>query len=197
MKKDTRALIGQLLEQQEKIIPRVPPVDPDYRKDTSIKALVFDIYGTLLLSSWAEGTDWKVIPKNLKTAFDYNSIKLISQNKKSTEKMLMEILSVLREKITSYYTKQKSVDVPFPEMNLVKIWEQTFIYAREKRWLEYPNDIRFHDFTLTFELLNNRAYPMPGMKEVIQRLSVKNLPLGIISNAQFYTPPGNELFPLR
>lgn len=188
MKKDTRALIGQLLEQQEKIIPRVPPVDPDYRKDTSIKALVFDIYGTLLLSSWAEGTDWKVIPKNLKTAFDYNSIKLISQNKKSTEKMLMEILSVLREKITSYYTKQKSVDVPFPEMNLVKIWEQTFIYAREKRWLEYPNDIRFHDFTLTFELLNNRAYPMPGMKEVIQRLSVKNLPLGIISNAQFYTP---------
>ena len=29
---------------------------------------------------------------------------------------------------------------------------------------------------------------MPGMKEVIHKLAGKGLPLGIISNAQFYTP---------
>jgi putative hydrolase of the HAD superfamily len=29
---------------------------------------------------------------------------------------------------------------------------------------------------------------MPGMKEVIAQLSERNIPLGIISNAQFYTP---------
>ena len=47
MKNDTRTLIGQLLKQQKKIAPLVPSIDPDYRKDTSIKALIFDIYGTL------------------------------------------------------------------------------------------------------------------------------------------------------
>ncbi len=188
MKNDTRTLIGQLLEQQKKITPLVPSIDPDYRKDTSIKALIFDIYGTLLISSWAEGTDWKAIPGNLKTALDYNSIRLTSQDNKPTGQLLMKILNLLREKITAYYAQQKSEDVPFPEMNIVKIWEQTLIHAREKGWIKYPDDVDFHNLTLTFELLNNRAWPMPDMMEVIHQLSDKKFPLGIISNAQFYTP---------
>ena len=100
----------------------------------------------------------------------------------------MKILNLLREKITAYYAQQKSEDVPFPEMNIVKIWEQTLIHAREKGWIKYPDDVDFHNLTLTFELLNNRAWPMPDMMEVIHQLSDKKFPLGIISNAQFYTP---------
>ena len=80
MKKEIRTLIEQLLRQQEETAPLIPAVNPDFRKDNSIKALIFDIYGTLLNSSWAEGTDWKTMPENLKTAFDYNSITLTSQD---------------------------------------------------------------------------------------------------------------------
>lgn len=42
--------------------------------------------------------------------------------------------------------------------------------------------------TFVFEILSNRLYPMPGMKEVIKKLSGHGIPLGIVSNAQFYTP---------
>ncbi len=188
MKKDTRALIRQLLEKQKEIEPFVPSVKPDYRKDTSVKAFIFDIYGTLMISSWAEGNDWNAVPGNLKTALEYNGITIVINKGPATEQVLSEILRVLRENITSYYSQQKSEDTPFPEMNLVKIWEKTIEYARNKEWVEYQNPIDFSDLTITFELLNNHAYPMPSMQEVIRHLSGSGFPLGIVSNAQFYTP---------
>ncbi|MDZ7774761.1 MAG: HAD hydrolase-like protein [Bacteroidales bacterium] len=40
---------------------------------------------------------------------------------------------------------------------------------------------------LTFELLSNQVYPMPGMADIIATFQ-HNIPLGIVSNAQFYTP---------
>jgi putative hydrolase of the HAD superfamily len=42
--------------------------------------------------------------------------------------------------------------------------------------------------TFIFEILSNPLYPMPGMKEIIKNLSSRKIPLGIVSNAQFYTP---------
>jgi putative hydrolase of the HAD superfamily len=39
-----------------------------------------------------------------------------------------------------------------------------------------------------FELLTNPVYPMPDMKNVLERIKDNGLSIGIISNAQFYTP---------
>jgi putative hydrolase of the HAD superfamily len=41
---------------------------------------------------------------------------------------------------------------------------------------------------LVFEVLSNKVFPMPGMKDVLLKLKEKKIPLGIVSNAQFYTP---------
>jgi putative hydrolase of the HAD superfamily len=42
--------------------------------------------------------------------------------------------------------------------------------------------------TCVFEFLSNKVHPMPGLKETISALQEKDFPLGIVSNAQFYTP---------
>ena len=44
------------------------------------------------------------------------------------------------------------------------------------------------DTIMVFEILSNKVSPMPGMKEVLEELKSKGIPLGIVSNAQFYTP---------
>jgi putative hydrolase of the HAD superfamily len=43
-------------------------------------------------------------------------------------------------------------------------------------------------FAIEFELQANPVWPMPQAKEVLRRLDESALKLGIVSNAQFYTP---------
>lgn len=43
-------------------------------------------------------------------------------------------------------------------------------------------------FAFIFELLSNKVWPMPNMAGTIDFLRRRKMPLGIVSNAQFYTP---------
>jgi putative hydrolase of the HAD superfamily len=44
-------------------------------------------------------------------------------------------------------------------------------------------------FAVEYELIRNPIYPMPGLKQVLHTLRRRGMLMGIISNAQFYTPP--------
>ena len=56
----------------------------------------------------------------------------------------------------------------------------------EGRVPEGRKDVRM--LTYIFELLSNKIYPMPGMKEIVRYFRERDFPLGIVSNAQAYTP---------
>ncbi|MBR9986388.1 MAG: HAD family hydrolase, partial [Desulfosarcina sp.] len=43
------------------------------------------------------------------------------------------------------------------------------------------------DFALEYELLHNPVYPMPGLEELLWAGKNRRMPMGLISNAQFYT----------
>ena len=43
-------------------------------------------------------------------------------------------------------------------------------------------------FALSYEIAVNPVYPMPGLSEVLRSIRSKGIALGIISNAQFFTP---------
>ena len=49
-------------------------------------------------------------------------------------------------------------------------------------------------FALEFEFLVNPVYPMPHLNTLLQACAQIRMPLGIISNAQFYTPMLFEIF---
>jgi putative hydrolase of the HAD superfamily len=50
------------------------------------------------------------------------------------------------------------------------------------------NDDTIAEIAFIFELLSNPVYPMPDMRQVLEVFSKYKLPMGIVSNAQFYTP---------
>ncbi|MDZ7774546.1 MAG: hypothetical protein U5L09_02495 [Bacteroidales bacterium] len=58
--------------------------------------------------------------------------------------------------------------------------------AIKKKWLAEGEAACRDHFVLTFELLSNQVYPMPGMADIIATFQKHNIPLGIVSNAQFY-----------
>ena len=50
------------------------------------------------------------------------------------------------------------------------------------------NPERARAFAVEFELIVNPVYPMPNLKQVLGELKNRHIILGIISNAQFFTP---------
>jgi putative hydrolase of the HAD superfamily len=54
--------------------------------------------------------------------------------------------------------------------------------------LNWDSRQKARQFAVEFELIANPVYPMPGLSETLRALKSAPLALGLISNAQFFTP---------
>lgn len=177
--------IKDLLSSLDVLKPIETGVSPRYQKDESIKALVFDIYGTLLISSSGDIEQSEMNVQNLKQALDASNIKLVAE----CSNALQHILDDFEFTIKLCHHSAKQNNVPFPEIDILSIWQIVLIHARKKKLIDFDdNNVDTLRMTCVFEFLSNKIYPMPGLNETIAKLTQKKYPLGIISNAQFYTP---------
>jgi putative hydrolase of the HAD superfamily len=69
--------------------------------------------------------------------------------------------------------------IDFPEVDIVRVW-QTLLGVGDLQ--------RLKSFILEYELMVNPVYPMPGLNTLLSTCRARRMPMGIISNAQFYTP---------
>jgi len=73
--------------------------------------------------------------------------------------------------------KKKGRD--FPEVEIDRIW---------MRVLKKKEISTVRAFAVEFELIVNPVYPMPHLEKMLSVCKKQNIVMGIISNAQFYTP---------
>ncbi|NJK85118.1 MAG: hypothetical protein HC906_03270 [Bacteroidales bacterium] len=125
--------------------------------------------------------------KNLKQAFQLLGIN-INRSFKNESTILFLILDIFRKTITRYHDDCRHSNIAFPEVEIREIWKDVLDHSLKNNYIEIEEEIDVSLLTLIFELINNQVYPMPGMMSVINRLTHNNMPLGIVSNAQFYTP---------
>ncbi|MBW2644224.1 MAG: HAD family hydrolase [Deltaproteobacteria bacterium] len=137
-----------------------------------IKAILFDLYGTLFISR----------------SGDISMAKKESPQTEKLEKLLYnfgiqkEPQTVLKQFFTAIENqhellKRKGVD--FPEVEIDQIW---------MRVLENDDLETVRTFAIEFELIANPVYPMPHLERMLSVCRDSNVLMGIISNAQFYTP---------
>jgi putative hydrolase of the HAD superfamily len=176
--------IEELLSNLSVLEPIETGVAPNYTKDNNVKAVVFDIYGTLLVSSSGDLDQAEISEKNLKEAFEASNIKVLG----NTLNALENILRDFEYTIKICHAEAKKNNVPYPEIDIMAIWEIVLLHARRKRLIEFNGDANIIRMTCIFEFLSNKVYPMPQMQETLLKLSENGIPLGIVSNAQFYTP---------
>ncbi len=140
--------------------------------DKNIKCVLFDIYGTLFISGSGDiGAAKKVLQETGKIEHLLEKFK-INKNAKTLLKDFFDTIKKQHEKL-----KKKGID--FPEIEIDKIW---------MRVIGNDNPERARDFALEFEMIFNPVYPMPNLKKVLRELKNRHITLGIISNAQFFTP---------
>jgi putative hydrolase of the HAD superfamily len=177
--------IQKFLGESPVMFPEFTNIVPSVRPDLSIRAIIFDVYGTIMISASGDIEESEISVRNLEQSLGAAGIRIKITNHERQE-LMFEMLQSFRSEIIMVHETERSADNPYPEIDILSIWEK--ILAKQSKYLQIMDPHCIKCFIFAFETLSNNIYPMPGMKDVINQLSSRNIPLGIISNAQFYTP---------
>ena len=146
-------------------------LQPTGRITNRLRCLLFDVYGTLLISGSGEvGTAMQSIRD------DRRFKQLLREfNVDHPSGMVLEAFFSV---IARHHERLKAGGIKYPEVTIEQIWMQV---------LGWHDTDMARSFALAFELIANPVFPMPGLVELVKK-GKERCCMGIISNAQFYTP---------
>jgi putative hydrolase of the HAD superfamily len=150
-----------------------------------IRAVIFDIYGTLFISASGDigRTD---LERSVPLLADVLKAAGISVG---TGLGNVAIADLLRVEIHAEHERQKLRGTDYPEVDIVAVWKSVLCGLRFPGWTDVCNDDELvKKIVLIYELWVNPVWPMPGVTQTLAALREKRILMGVISNAQFYTP---------
>ncbi len=142
------------------------------------KAVLFDIYGTLFTS--ASG-DISTIDQRDCTPAVASALELAGAGPLSSE-ATTALANRFRAEIELDHRRSRSAGTLFPEVDVREIWRRAIA---DLSILDGPGMVE--RFAVCYEMAANPVWPMPGAAALLSRLRDR-LPMGIVSNAQFFTP---------
>lgn len=143
-----------------------------------IRAVLFDLYGTLFLSS--AGDLGLHEDSGAETAF---AEALAAAGLAGGGAGVEAWKNLIRDD----HRRRKAEGERFPEVDIREIWfrfGQQFCPGAPAD----PDAPAWSVAALAYEIRVNRVWPAPGAAELLESLRARGLRLGIVSNAQFYTP---------
>ncbi|MGD9368780.1 MAG: HAD family hydrolase [Desulfobacteraceae bacterium] len=155
-----------------KLTPLPTKLSPEGRLRPPVRCLLCDIYGSLFISG----------------SGDISVAQARSGNHDALDELLAKydvktpaskVLRRFYKEIEDEHQHSRAKGVAYPEVQIEKIWSRVLcIDSREK----------VRTFAVEFEMLVNPTWPMPGLDGLIKDCRRDGVRLGIISNAQFFTP---------
>ena len=175
------------------------PVDypSNAEKVTDIRAVICDVYGTLL-NYWKPGFESpEARSKSLLNSFKevaerFGMVPILSKisPNDAPEKTLSDFYNGT---IALNHEKAVKSGVNFPEVKIEDVWSLLLMILKRNGYnasqyfqVDEPEIPRYIAFTYNFLSLGRQLYP--GVVETIEELKRNNIVIGILSNAQFYTP---------
>ncbi len=171
-------LIKFLSHPLEPVPTGIKPLIPD--GISSIRAVIFDIYGTLFISAAGDiGKD---------SAADNAQFFLQALEDASIpvpeEGQLLSGPDIFRDEILACHKRLKAEGVEFPEVDICKIWKNVLARLEIDRGVTQE---QIELLAISYECRTNPVWPMPGLLSLLNTLRDQKIAIGIISNAQFYT----------
>ncbi|MBL0701169.1 MAG: HAD family hydrolase [Desulfosarcina sp.] len=133
---------------------------------------MFDIYGTLFISGAGD------ISISQKKPVKMPGLERML-NQFGIDKKPEALRKDLFREIEKRHAESRSKGVDYPEVEVDRIWMNV---------LGKSNHGEVRQFAELFELIVNPVYPMPNLGELLAACKDSGILMGIISNAQFYTP---------
>ena len=152
--------------------PQPTSLDPGGTLPRKVAGILFDVYGTLFIS--ASG--------------DIGAHAAAHRKSDALQALLRKfgcatdadaVMADFYAAIKARHTALRQRGVPYPEVRIDRIWMSV---------LNLSNVVDARDFALEYELIINPVYPMPHLAATLAHLKQAPVTMGLISNAQFYTP---------
>ncbi len=160
------------------LLPEPTTLSPSGRLTPPIRAVLFDIYGTLLISESAD-----IHAMNNQRLFGAQMERLLQ--KYEIRQSAPAFIDAYRDAVAAEHARMRAQKIDFPEIQVDRLWMK-LLGTRD------PSTAK--RFAVEFEMIANPTWPMPHARETIEILRQRNLLLGLISNAQFYTSHLFDLF---
>jgi putative hydrolase of the HAD superfamily len=151
-----------------------------------IQAVLFDIYGTLFVSG--SGDVGTAAAKDTAEALEEA---LAAAGFEGNLNQAGELgKDLLKSVILDWHEAARYAGTDYPEVEITEIWCRVVDELRQEKLLtsHVGNPVQFQQLALEYECRVNPVFPMPGCLDTLSQLSKQDVTLGIVSNAQFYTP---------
>ncbi len=161
---------------------------PKLNKLRGVRAVLFDVYGTLLISGSGEvGTARKSAKEDAFT----EALETVGLAPTGPVKAALQYSFDL---IEERHAAGRCQGIDYPEIDIVEIWQAVLQRLFQDGAIpQIPHDPdHMKRLAVEYEARTNPVWPMPGLADCLAGLVDAGLPMGIVSNAQFYT---RELFP--
>lgn len=149
----------------------------------NIRVVLFDVYGTILISG-TEPMETKQEQQQLddfkKTLTEFE----ISYKEEAPEKGI----KLLHKVIGEVHQQKKETGIDYPEVDIISVWKTVLSVLKAEDLISDFPDRKVPDIITDFVTRYDQPWLMPGLQNVMDQLSEKELEIGIISNSQFYTP---------
>lgn len=168
-----------VLSRRSELQPIATGVSPKLEKLNDIKAVVFDIYGTLIVSGCGDvgSSDSGDRGQQISAAMDAVGIQIGLGR--------MPTIDDMQSNIRAINAQRASESCPKPEVDIVEVWRRTLMDCG----IQAVTTERFNRLAAEYESRANPTWPMPGAKELLAEISLRGSKLGIVSNAQGFTLP--------
>lgn len=165
--------------------PEPTGVSPVLHPLPGVRVVLFDIYGTLLVSASGD--------IGIRGSHADGKAALDAMRKAGWEaldsKAGTQAEAVLKECILRKHEVLRKQGVDYPEVDILKIWTNVLSVLVDRALIR--GDIsgdRVAQLAVEYECRTNPVWPMPGLTDLLAAIRAKGMGLGIVSNSQFYTP---------
>lgn len=163
-------------EHSSKLDPLPSGEEPVVKSISGIRGVVFDIYGTIMVSAAGD-------------------ISLAGQSPTEAAGTVLDYFGLggdaaafhqsYHEAVKRFSAMRREEGVEFPEIEIREVWADVLAnHGGDSGAAEAAG--------VVYECAANPVWPMPGLDHCLEALRGAGMVLGIVSNAQFYT---RELFP--
>ncbi len=180
-----KELIRRLKSHSSPIPVKETGIQEHLNKFSDIKAILFDIYGTLVISG--SGDIGLTIEENRERAILHALEEAGIQHKLNDSPEVISQYFI--EEIEQEHQRKKTNGTDFPEVEIREIWNNLLLKLNAKQLAEpVNNDDQIYILAVEYESHMNPTCLMPGMPDILDFIVEKDIITGIISNAQFFTP---------
>jgi putative hydrolase of the HAD superfamily len=164
--------------------PRDPGVAPKTGPLRGIRAVLFDVYGTLLVSGSGDIGVGQGVESTaaLREALQAAEV-AVGAGPGAVDPTVG--VRAYEAAIFASHRHARARGLRWPEVDILEIWGEVLGGLLPEHRIGIPQLARV---AAEYECRVNPVWPMPGMAESLRRLRDAGLLLGIVSNAQFYTP---------